>query len=79
MIERFGVPAFVKIDVEGGEPAVLNGLSHPIATVSFEYLPGALDQVEACAARLGAIGPYEFNWSPGETFRLASERWLSPL
>jgi FkbM family methyltransferase len=77
LIERFGLPAFFKIDVEGGEPAVLAGLSHQVATVSFEYLPGALEQVEACGARLGAIGPYEFNWSPGETFRLASQTWLT--
>ena len=75
LIEQFGLPAFVKIDVEGGEPAVLAGLSHQVATVSFEYLPGALDQVEVCTSRLLAIGPYEFNWSPGESFRLASETW----
>jgi FkbM family methyltransferase len=77
LIDRFGVPAFVKIDVEGGEPAALAGLSHPVAAISFEFLPGALEQVEACIVHLGAIGCYEFNWSPGETFRLAADGWLT--
>jgi hypothetical protein len=27
---------------------------------------------------LSALGQYRFNWSPGETYRLASERWLPP-
>lgn len=77
MIERFGEPAFVKIDVEGLEPSVLAGLTRPVRTVSFEYLPGALEQVEECAAALTALGAYEFNWSAGETFVLASSRWVT--
>lgn len=76
-IAKFGEPAFIKIDVEGFEPSVLAGLSRPIRTVSFEYLPGALEQVEECAAALSALGPYEFNWSSGETFVLASPRWVT--
>ncbi len=76
LIARFGVPAFTKIDVEGSEPVVLAGLSHPVPALCFEYLPGALDQVEACLARLRALGPYRFNWSVGESYRLASPAWL---
>lgn len=77
LIERFGVPVFIKIDVEGAEPEVLDGLSQPVAAVSFEYLPRALDYVEAGVALLDALGPYRFNWSPGETYRLAADRWLT--
>jgi FkbM family methyltransferase len=77
LIERFGVPAFVKIDVEGGEPAVLAGLSQPVQAVSFEYLPRALDYAQRCATRLTALGPYTFNWSLGESSRLAEDRWLT--
>jgi len=76
LIARFGPPAFVKIDVEGAEPAVLGGLSQPVPALSFEYLPGALDGAESCVARLNALGAYRFNWSPGESFRLAADRWL---
>jgi len=78
LIERFGVPAFIKIDVEGSEPAVLAGLGRFVPALSFEYLPRALREVQACLERLTALGPYRFNWSIGESNQLASDRWLDP-
>lgn len=77
LIARFGVPAFIKIDVEGGEPAVLGGLTSRVSALSFEYLPRALDQVQACASHLTALGSYRFNWSPGESYSLASGSWVT--
>lgn len=77
LIARFGLPAFVKIDVEGSEPAVLAGLTCAVASLSFEYLPGALSQVEACLTRLASLGHYEFNWSVGESYELADASWSS--
>jgi FkbM family methyltransferase len=77
LIERFGAPAFVKIDIEGGEPAALASLTRAVSALSFEYFPRALEQVQACVTRLTALGPYRFNWSPGESYRLASSRWLN--
>jgi FkbM family methyltransferase len=83
LIERYGMPSFIKIDVEGGEPAVLDGLSRAVPALSFEYLPGAIDEVRACVERLSALagaGPgYEFNWSPGESYELVSPRWLDAV
>lgn len=76
LIEQFGVPAFVKIDVEGSEPAVLAGLGRPVPALSFEYLPRALEEVQVCLTRLIALGPYQFNWSVGESNHLASDEWL---
>ena len=76
LIEQFGVPAFVKIDVEGSEPAVLAGLGRPVPALSFEYLPRALQEVQACLARLITLGPYQFNWSVAESNQLASDQWL---
>jgi FkbM family methyltransferase len=74
-IARFGAPAFVKIDVEGAESAVLAGLSSAVPALSFEYLPRALDEVARGVARLAALGPYRFNWSQGETYRFAAGDW----
>jgi len=77
LIAQFGLPAFCKIDVEGYELEVLRGLSQAITAVSFEYIPAAIDIAIGCAARLAQLGDYEFNWSPGETHRLQSEKWLT--
>ena len=76
LIARFGAPAFVKIDVEGGEPAVLAGLTRAVPALSFEYLPRALDEVAQSVARLSALGSYRFNWSSGESYTLTAARWM---
>ena len=79
LIARYGRPAFIKIDVEGGEPAVLDGLTMAVPALSFEYLPGAIDEVRACVDRLWVLSGesrYEFNWSVGESYELASPEWL---
>lgn len=75
LIAQFGVPAFVKLDIEGGEAAALAGLSQAVRTVSFEFLPQALEAVRACGQRLDALGRYRYNWTPAESHQLASEAW----
>jgi FkbM family methyltransferase len=77
LIAEHGAPAFCKIDVEGFEAEVLAGLSIPLASLSFEYIPAALDGALAALARLAALGNYRFNRSPGESMRLDA-RWLEP-
>jgi FkbM family methyltransferase len=77
LISRFGAPTFVKIDCEGSEATILEGLTRAVDGLSFEYLPWTPDEAEACVLRLLALGPYQFNWSVGETFRFASSVWLS--
>jgi FkbM family methyltransferase len=77
LIDRYGAPRFVKIDCEGSEAAILAGLTQAVQALSFEFLPWTPDEAGACVARLKALGPYEFNWSKGETSRLASPRWLN--
>ena len=76
LIERYGEPAFVKLDIEGSEPAALAGLTRPVPALAFEYLPRALEGVEACVERLRALDHYVYNWSPGESYQFASEEWL---
>ena len=73
---QYGAPAFVKLDIEGSEPAALAGLSRPVPALAFEYLPRALDRVDACVARLRSLDHYVYNWSPGESYRFASASWL---
>lgn len=76
LVARYGVPDFIKVDVEGHEVEVLRGLSRPVAALSFEYIPAVAERAVACVERLGALGRYEFRTSPVETMRWAQPRWL---
>lgn len=77
LIAIHGVPAFCKIDVEGFELEVLRGLSQPIRGLSFEYIPASAGIAVGCIKRLGELGVYEYNYSPGETHKLQRDHWLS--
>lgn len=77
LIARYGEPAFCKIDVEGYELEVLQGLSQPLRALSFEYIGAAKAIAVACVVQLTALGDYVFNWSRGEQHHWQSERWLS--
>jgi FkbM family methyltransferase len=80
LVAAYGVPAFCKVDVEGFEEDVLAGLGRPVPALSFEYLPPAHDAALAVLARVerlgAAAGGYRYNYSPVETMRMASDRWL---
>ncbi len=77
LIAKFGLPTFVKIDVEGSESEVLAGLNRPVPSLSFEYIPSALEDVRLCVRRLETLGRYCYNWSSGESYKLASSDWMT--
>ena len=78
LVERYGEPAFMKLDIEGFEAEALAGLATPVHALSFEYLPATRAIAMTCIDRLAALGRYRYNWSPGESHRLTAERWLEP-
>jgi len=68
LIERHGMPAFIKIDVEGFEAQVLAGLTSRPPALSFEFHGSLLGELQACLAQLIdytfriSVG-YEFEWA----------------
>jgi FkbM family methyltransferase len=81
LVEKYGQPAFVKIDVEGSEAEVLAGLSRPLRALSYEFLPADRDvayhatiRLEHLAAEAGSA--YSYNFSLGEDLKLVMpDRW----
>ena len=78
-IDRFGLPAFMKIDVEGHEYQVLSGLKQPVACLSLEFASEAEDNIKQCFDHLDALGDYGYRLSLGESMQFESEDWLDSV
>ena len=67
LIKIYGLPNYIKIDVEGFELEVLLGLSQKAGIISFEFTSEFLDQSTKCLIHLKKIGYNQFNFSIGES------------
>jgi FkbM family methyltransferase len=79
LIQKYGIPGFIKIDVEGYEVKALKGLSYPIRVLSFEFFPTTLKNTMECLTLLDVLGDYRYNWSLTESLRLISTEWLTSM
>jgi FkbM family methyltransferase len=79
LIQNYGIPDFIKIDVEGNEVKALKGLSYPVRLFSFEFFPTTLESTLECIKLLDLLGDYRYNWSMTESLRLKSSEWLTSL
>lgn len=72
LIGRYGLPDFIKIDVEGNEKNVLKGLTHPVKHVSFEVLlPEFLSDAMECMDLVCSNNPNTlFNYAVEEKLML---------
>lgn len=70
LIEKYGVPRFCKIDVEGFETEVLRGLTTPLPALSFEVHNFDTAKIGACLEILNGMGDYGYLYSRGESYEL---------
>lgn len=76
LIEQHGIPAFCKIDVEGYEWHVLQGLSRPLPALSIEFAEETIHNSVHCIHRLQELGDYEFNCVKGDNTSLELNQWV---
>lgn len=67
MIKIFGIPKYIKIDVEGYEYEVIKGLTTPIDIVSFEYNKVFIAPVYNTLEYIFKLGQYKYNYMIGDT------------
>jgi FkbM family methyltransferase len=77
LIAKHGVPAFLKIDVEGFEADVLAGLTQPPPALSFEFTTIQRDVALACLDRIASLGDYGLDLALGESQAFELGRWVT--
>lgn len=78
LIDTYGLPFFVKIDVVGYELEVLQGLRRPVPCLSFEIdVPLLRKELIQCIAILGALSSHgRFNYTCDRRNGLVLDNWL---
>lgn len=77
LIEQFGTPSFIKIDVEGFEDEVIRGLTRPVRALSLEFVPEFFESTSRSLEHLARLGKIELNYALGESTVLALRDWVS--
>jgi FkbM family methyltransferase len=79
IIDKYGDPSFIKIDVEGYELEVIKGLTREINQISFEYtVPEQLEKAVECINHMKKFcKSIVCNYSLGESMEFQLENWIS--
>jgi FkbM family methyltransferase len=77
LIDKYGEPAFCKIDTEGYDAEVIEGLSSPIRALCFELAMEALEVPFRSMGLLSQLADYQFAFSLGQSMTLSP--WTSRI
>lgn len=77
MIQEFGIPSFIKIDVEGYEFEVLSGLSTPVDCLSIEFHPEDIQNTLNCIDRMSSLTAIHARLSLGESMKWETPSWVT--
>jgi FkbM family methyltransferase len=77
LIAYYGVPKYVKVDVEGFEKEVIGGLTQRCGILSFEFTGEFLSTAIEIITTLEYLGYKNYNVSLGEELNFSWESWMS--
>jgi hypothetical protein len=77
LIQAFGVPCYIKVDVEGFETEVFKGLTRRVPLISFEFHLEELERAKACLTLLARLGALTLNVTPVDSPRFLFPAWRS--
>jgi FkbM family methyltransferase len=78
LVNQFGRPDFCKIDVEGYEKEVIQGLNSKIGIISFEFTSPTFNEDSIwCLRKLASLEYSYFNISFKESLEFIDEKWIS--
>ena len=77
IIAQFGIPDYIKIDVEGFEYEVLKGLTQKVGMIAFEFVEEIDTMVWDCMKYLHDLGYNEFDWTHWDQYNYRPEKWKS--
>lgn len=77
LIAQYGMPDFLKIDIEGFEYEAFKGLTQAVPQLSFEYKPNQIEITLSCIEYLSQLGNYEFNYVVGESLTFGLPQWVN--
>ena len=77
LISKYGCPKYCKIDVEGFEPQVLEGLNSTIQSISIEYMFENHSSLVRCIQRLKELGAYQYRFVSGNSFEFSTADWMN--
>ena len=74
-INKYGIPDFIKVDVEGYEFEVLQGLTRPVNSVSIEFTAEDIENTSMCLDYLTNLGKCSYRYSLGESLSFCDGKW----